>query len=91
MKLVIEELIRIRKNNNVKRWSRIWVDRAEDGLYAAYIGNEMDEHVAIKIGMQGWNNYENWVPSQRLGLNNTFERHFNGCHAFTVYYRNKNW
>jgi alpha-amylase len=91
MKFVIEELIRIRRNNNVKRWSRSWVERAEDGLYAAYIGNEMDEQVAIKIGMQGWNNYEDWQPAQRLGLNHAFDRHFNGCHAFTVYYRNKHW
>lgn len=91
MKAVIEELIRIRQNNEVKRWSRIWVDKAEDGLYAAYIGNEMSEQVAIKIGMQGWSNYENWTPADFVGLNNTFERHYEGCHAFCVYYKNKNW
>ena len=87
MKYVIEELIRIRKANNVKRDSRIWVAKAEDGVYAAYIGGKFREKVAIKIGMQGWENYENWKPSWFLGLKNTFERHYNNGHAFTVYYK----
>ena len=66
------------------------MDRAEDGLYAAYIGNEMEEQVAIKIGMQGWDNYESWRPAPRLWLNKAFDRHYTGCHAFSVYYINRN-
>ncbi len=89
LKTVIETLIKIRKANHVLRGSRVWVERAENGLYAAYIGNENGEEVAIKIGNQGWENYESWQPTGALGLMNAFERHYMGGHAFTVYYKNK--
>jgi alpha-amylase len=88
LRTVIETLIKIRKNNNVTRWSRVWVDKAEDGLYAAYIGDEFNEQVAIKIGNQGWSNYENWKPDSSLGLDNAFGRYYPDGHAFTVYYKN---
>lgn len=68
--------------------SRVYVDRAESGLYAAYIGDAYSEQVAIKIGNQGWANYENRQPASDLGLNYTLERHYNGGHAFCVYYKN---
>jgi alpha-amylase len=85
---VIETLIKIRRSNNVTRMSTVRVDRAENGLYAAYIGTQNAEQVAIKIGNQGSSNYEGWSPSSSLGLSNTFTRYYNGGHAFTVYYKN---
>ena len=88
LKIVIETLIKIRQANHVLRGSRVWVERAENGLYAAYIGNQGSEEVAVKIGNQGWGNYEQWKPNSSLGLNHTLERHVEGGHAFTVYYKN---
>lgn len=88
LKTVIETLIKIRRSNNVKRWSRVYVDRAESGLYAAYIGDANSEQVAIKIGNQGWTNYKNWQPASNLGLNYNLQRYYNGGHAFCVYYKN---
>lgn len=84
----INNLIRIRQANNVHRGSRVWVARAENGLYAAYIGDENNEQVAIKIGKSGWGNYEGWVPAGSLGLNQAFTRWEAGGHAFTVFYKN---
>lgn len=80
MKTVIETLIKIRRSNGVTRMSDVQVLRAEDGLYAAKIGN-----VAIKIGNQGWGNYEGWNPG--TGYPYTFTRYYNGGHAFCVYYK----
>jgi alpha-amylase len=93
MKYVIEELIRIRKANNVHRTSRHYVARAENGLYAAYIGDEGNEQVAIKIGKQGWGNYEGWYPSNTggSGWSHSLHRYVKGGHAFQVYFKNKTW
>lgn len=85
----INKLIRIRKYNNVKRGSRVWVARRENGLYAAYIGDEGNEQVAIKIGKTGWSNYEGWTPNSSLGLTKTFTRYDSGGHAYCVYYKNE--
>lgn len=84
----INNIIRIRQANNVKKASRVWVARAEDGLYAAYIGDQNAEQVAIKIGKQGWNNYETWVPGSSLGLTRAYTQWESGGHAYTVYYKN---
>jgi len=88
LKLVIETLIKIRRSNNVLRNSRFYVERAENGLYAAYIGTQGAEQVAVKIGKQGATNYEGWVPNSALGLTKTLTRYATGGHAFCVYYKN---
>jgi alpha-amylase len=84
----IDNLIRIRKANRVFRNSRVFVDRAEDGLYAAYVGEENTEKLAVKIGKTGWNNYETWVPNPALGLSQAFTRFEASGHAYCVFYRN---
>ena len=88
LRKTINNLIKIRKANNVGKWSRVWVDRREDGLYAAYIGVANGEQLAIKIGKQGWSNYENWRPNSSLGLTNAYTKYETGKHAFCVYYKN---
>ena len=88
LRKTINNLIKIRKANNVKKGSRVWVDRRENGLYAAYIGVMNGEQLAIKIGKQGWSNYENWVPNPSLGLTNAYTKYESGKHAFCVYYKN---
>ena len=77
---VIETLIKIRRSNNVLRGSDVTVAKAENGLYAAYIGN-----VAIKIGNTGWSNYESWNPGSSYPY--TLTRYYSGGHAFCVYYK----
>ena len=84
----IDNLIRIRKANRVFRNSRVFVDRAEHGLYAAYVGEENTEKLAVKIGKTGWNNYETWVPNPALGLSQAFTRFEASGHAYCVFYRN---
>ncbi|MCX7920702.1 MAG: alpha-amylase family glycosyl hydrolase [Clostridia bacterium] len=88
MTAVIETLIKIRRSNNVKRWSDVRVVKAENGLYTAYVGTANAEQLAIKIGNAGWANYEGWTPSSALGLTKTFTRYYSGGHAFCVYYKN---
>ncbi|HQH30183.1 MAG TPA: alpha-amylase C-terminal beta-sheet domain-containing protein, partial [Spirochaetota bacterium] len=68
--------------------SRVYVARAENGIYAAYIGNQGAEQVAIKIGKTGWNNYESWTPSASLGLTKAYTQYEAGGHAYCVYYKN---
>jgi len=84
----INNLIKIRKANNVGRSSRVYVERRENGLYAAYIGTQGAEQVAIKIGKTGWSNYEGWKPNTALGLTKAYTRYDTNGHAYCVYYKN---
>jgi alpha-amylase len=85
----IDNLIKIRQANNVTRQSRVYVDKAEDGVYAAYVGAKNGEQLAIKIGKSGSGNYENWVPNASLGLKETFTKFEPSGHAYCVFYKNK--
>jgi len=84
----INNLIKIRKANGVQKGSRVYVAKAENGIYAAYIGTEGAEQVAIKIGKTGWNNYESWTPNSALGLTKAYTQYETGGHAYCVYYKN---
>ena len=56
-KTLIDQLIAIRKNAGIDAWSSITVDRAEGGLYAAYIkkrSTDTDAVLAMKIGPYAW-------------------------------------
>lgn len=47
----------IRKANNINAWSNLTIDRAEIGLYAAYIkglSTDTEATVAMKIGTNAW-------------------------------------
>lgn len=84
----IEKLIKIRRSNNIKRWSRFYVAEAKNDMYAAYVGDENAEQLAIKIGIQGKGDYENWVPASHLGLTKTYTEWTPNGYAFCVYYKN---
>lgn len=88
LKKCINNIIKIRQANGVNRGSRVWIDRAEDGIYAAYVGTQGSEQLAIKIGKQGWSNYEGWTPNAALGLTKAYTQYESGGHAYTVYYKN---
>jgi hypothetical protein len=85
----IDNLIKIRQANKVTRQSRVYVDKAEDGLYAAYIGVKSGEQLAVKIGKTGWKNYESWSPNPALGLTEAYTQFEQMGHAYCVYYKNK--
>jgi len=84
----INNITRIRQANNVNRGSRVYIDRAEDGLYAAYVGTQGGEQLAIKIGKTGWGNYEGWTPAASLGLTKAYTQYEANGHAYCVYYKN---
>lgn len=84
----IDNLIKIRKANGVRRQSRVHIDKAEDGLYAAYVGAQNGEQLAVKIGKAGWQNYESWVPNPALGLAQAYTRFEASGHAYCVYFKN---
>ena len=53
----INVLSAIRKANGINAWSSLTIDRAEVGLYAAYIkanGSDAEATVAMKIGPHSW-------------------------------------
>lgn len=85
----IDNLIQIRKANGVTRQSRVYIDKAEDGLYSAYVGAPNGEQLAVKIGKRGWQNYDDWTPNPNLGLAQVFTRHEDSGHAYSVYYKNE--
>ena len=72
----------------MNRGSRVYIDRAEDGLYAAYVGTQGGEQLAIKIGKTGWGNYEGWTPAASLGLTKAYTQYEANGHAYCVYYKN---
>lgn len=84
----IDNLIKIRKANGVTRQSRVYIDRAEDGLYAAYVGAKDGEKLAVKIGKTGWQNYEGWTPNPARGLSEAYTQFENSGHAYCVFYKN---
>jgi hypothetical protein len=57
----IKDIITIRKDMRISATSGLSIDRAENGLYAAYI-NGMNGTIAVKIGNQAWSpNGTGWV------------------------------
>lgn len=54
---VLKELVQIRKRNNIQADANIWIAQRRRGLYATYLGAQVDQcegTIAMKLGSDDW-------------------------------------
>lgn len=54
MKSAINAMIAARDAGDVTSTSSVYIDRAEQNLYAAYVGPSLNEQLAVKLGSTSW-------------------------------------